>query len=84
MELPTLPANPTSKLLFPPLNFTGVFPRLKLANKWEVYKISPDPNPSIYPLPLPPPAHLDFFWSYSPITAMGYLPFTYQFKCAFN
>ena len=40
MEFPTLPANPTSKLLFLPLNFTGVLPRLKLANKWEVYKIS--------------------------------------------
>ena len=41
MELPTLPANPTSKLLLLPLNFNGVLSRLKLASKREVYKISP-------------------------------------------
>ena len=45
MKLPTLLANPTSKLLFVPLNFTGGLPKLKLANKWEVYKISPGSNP---------------------------------------
>ena len=44
MELPTLPANPTSKLLFLPLNFTGGLLRLKLASRWEVYKTSPDSN----------------------------------------
>ena len=37
--------NPTSKLLFHPLNFTGDLPRVKLANTGEVYKISPGSNP---------------------------------------
>ena len=32
-DLQTLHANPTSKLFFLPLNFTGGGPRLKLANK---------------------------------------------------
>ena len=41
MELLALPVDPTSKLLILPLNFTGVLSRLKLASKWEVYKISP-------------------------------------------
>ena len=35
------------KLLFLPLNVTGVLPRLKFANKWEVYKISSGSNPPI-------------------------------------
>ena len=45
MKLPTLPANPTSKLLFILLKFTGGLPKLKLAYKWEVNEISPGSNP---------------------------------------
>ena len=56
MEFPTPSTNPTSKLLFLPLNFSEGLPRLTLAIKSEVHKVL-----ALIPLYTPSPAPVYIF-----------------------
>ena len=56
MEFPTPSTNPTSKLLFLPLNFSEGLPRLTLASKSEVHKVL-----ALIPLYTPSPAPVYIF-----------------------